>query len=145
MDDEYAVKPPYGRRSILGIIEGRALHEPARPWLHVPRSSNPKDGWKPITYAEGINAIDRAAHKVTENVGEPPRDAFPTVAYIGPSDVRYIIFAFGMVKAGYKVSLLLYTFPSPSLGPCASRRKSDAQLLVPRHCSYHHGTPTRGR
>lgn len=111
MDDEYAVKPPYGRRVMTSIIDGHARNDPSRPWMFVPRSSSPKGGWKPVTYADGANAINRVAHKIVDTLGRPD-GSFPTVAYIGPTDIRYIIFMFGALKAGYKVASL------PPLPPC---------------------------
>lgn len=94
--------PPYGRRLILDIIKERAHNEPNREWVSVPRSSDPKDGWKILTYLDAYNGINRIAHKLTRVCGAAAPGSFPTVAYIGPNDVRYIVFALGAVKAGYQ-------------------------------------------
>ncbi|KAK3492004.1 uncharacterized protein B0T23DRAFT_404154 [Neurospora hispaniola] len=94
--------PPYGRRLILDIIKERAHNEPNREWVSVPRSSDPKDGWKILTYLDAYNGINRIAHKLTRVCGAAAPGSFPTVAYIGPNDVRYLVFALGAVKAGYQ-------------------------------------------
>ncbi|KAH7635497.1 hypothetical protein B0T09DRAFT_405537 [Sordaria sp. MPI-SDFR-AT-0083] len=94
--------PPYGRRLILDIIKERAHNEPDREWMSVPRSSDPKDGWKIVTYLDAYNGINRIAHKLTRVCGAPAPNSFPTVAYIGPNDVRYHVFALGAVKAGFQ-------------------------------------------
>ncbi|KAK3948964.1 hypothetical protein QBC32DRAFT_408241 [Pseudoneurospora amorphoporcata] len=94
--------PPYGRRLILDIIKERAHNEPNREWMSIPRSSDPKDGWKTLTYLDAFNGINRIAHKLTRVCGTPAPNSFPTVAYIGPSDIRYIVFALGAVKAGFQ-------------------------------------------
>ncbi len=93
----------YGNRLIVNIIDDRAKNEPEREWLSVPKTSNPKDGWKKMTYKQAANAINRVAHKIAETSGRPTEEGkFPTVAYIGPNDVRYPILALGAVKAGYQ-------------------------------------------
>lgn len=94
---------PRGRRLIVNIIDERAHRTPDREWMWIPRTSNPKDGWKALTYSQAANAINRVAHKLTSTSGAPlAPDEFPTVAFIGPNDVRYLVFALGAVKAGYK-------------------------------------------
>lgn len=94
--------PRYGKRLIVNIVDERAHSEPDREWASVPNSSNPKDGWKKITYKQTANAVNRVAHKLVESTGLPEKGEFPTVAYIGPNDVRYLIFTLGAVKAGYQ-------------------------------------------
>lgn len=108
--DESTVKPPYGRRVMTDIIDNNAKHDPTRPWIFVPRSSSPNGGWKPITFADGANAINRVAHKIVDSLGRPANGSWPTIAYIGPNDVRYIMFMFGAIKAGYKVCSHLFHF-----------------------------------
>ncbi|KAK0610810.1 hypothetical protein B0T14DRAFT_593567 [Immersiella caudata] len=96
----------YGRRLILNIIDERAYETPVREWIAVPRTSNPKDGWKVITYAQVANAINRVAHKLVATSGLPKKGEFPTVAFIGPNDVRYLVFVLGAVRAGYQALLI---------------------------------------
>jgi len=95
---------------MMNIIEERASKEPNRPWILVPRTSDPKDGWKNITYGGGAKAINRVAHRVLDMAGQPQPGEFPTIAYIGPNDIRYIIFMFGAIKAGCQVWLPPYDF-----------------------------------
>ncbi|KAK0648487.1 hypothetical protein B0T16DRAFT_388706 [Cercophora newfieldiana] len=96
----------YGKRLILNIIDERAYENPAREWVFVPRTSNPKDGWRAITYSQAANAINRVAHKLVATSGIPKKGEFPTVAFIGPNDVRYLIFVLGAVRAGYQALLI---------------------------------------
>lgn len=102
MPEIEAQKPQYGKRLLVNIIDERARNEPDREWVSIPNSSDPKDGWRIITYKHAANAIDCVAHKLVESTGRPADGEFPTVAYIGPSDVRYLVFVFGAVKAGYQ-------------------------------------------
>jgi len=118
-------QPAYGRRLIVNIIDERARDEPDREWCFVPRTSTPSDGWKMITYAEAANAINRVAHRLVETSGTPISGTFPTVAFIGPNDVRYLIFALGAVKAGYKA-----LFVSP-------RNTQEGQINLFEHTECH--------
>jgi acyl-CoA synthetase (AMP-forming)/AMP-acid ligase II len=97
-------KPEYGRRVIVGVVDDYAINEPTRAFAYAPVSSNPKDGWKPITYQELSNAVNHLAHELVRRAKERGQhdDDFPTVAYIGPSDVRYVIFMLACIKAHHK-------------------------------------------
>ncbi|KAK0736570.1 hypothetical protein B0T21DRAFT_288249 [Apiosordaria backusii] len=98
--------PQFGRRLIPNIADERARLEPTREWISVPRSTDPKHGWKKITYKDAANAVNRIAHKLVSTTGKPEPGSFPTVAYIGPNDVQYPIFALGAVKAGYQAMFI---------------------------------------
>ncbi|KAH9906522.1 hypothetical protein F4778DRAFT_801801 [Xylariomycetidae sp. FL2044] len=100
-----AANPPggqFGHRLLPHVIDERARREPERECFSIPRSSDPKDGWKAVTFKEYANAINNAAHKIIQRCGPPPRDGTPTIAYIGPNDARYLVMAIAAVKAGYK-------------------------------------------
>lgn len=136
-------KPAYGQRLMTSIIDDHAANDPTRPWLFTPRTSEPKDGWEPITYAAGANAINRVAHKIIETSGRPPKDEFPTIAYIGPNDFRYIIFLFGAIKAGYQVrNPLALPFHMIVKGGRGWKRLTCGEK---RPSSYPPATPTRAR
>ncbi|KAL7920237.1 hypothetical protein ACQKWADRAFT_328838 [Trichoderma austrokoningii] len=87
-------------RSIINIIEDDAASNPNRPFVFVPRSTKPQDGWEPITYRQITNAANHVAHIIAQMVANDPRkDDFPTVGYIGPNDVRYLIVMLACMKA----------------------------------------------
>lgn len=93
-----------GRRRLLpNVIDQIAEKEPRRVFLSKPRSSNPEDGWRDITYRTMADAIDRLAHHLVQELGPAPKGAFPTITYIGPNDGRYYLYAVAAIKAGYKV------------------------------------------
>ncbi|KAJ4386022.1 hypothetical protein N0V93_008913 [Gnomoniopsis smithogilvyi] len=48
------------------------------------------------------NAVNRAAHRMVELCGKPEANSFPTLAYIGPNDARYVVSMIASVKAGYQ-------------------------------------------
>ncbi|ORY70408.1 nonribosomal peptide synthetase [Pseudomassariella vexata] len=91
-----------GKRLIPHVIDENARKTPDREFIQIPRSSNPKDGWRIVAWKDYANAINRCAHKIVEYCGEATPGTFPTIAYIGPNDVRYLVVVVAAVKAGYK-------------------------------------------
>lgn len=100
----------YGRRLIPHVIDNIAREDPNREAFQSPRTDNPKDGWATITFENYANAINRCARMIIDTCGKPSSGSFPTIAYIGPQDARYVVMIFAAVKAGYRVSF--YTSPS---------------------------------
>lgn len=100
-------EPRHGRRLLINIIDDIASLDPSRPFIFIPCSSEPKDGWKPVTYLEICNAINYVAHEIAIKAKEEPQEeSFPTLAYIGPNDVRYFIILLACIKAGHKALLI---------------------------------------
>lgn len=96
-------EPAYGQRIFVKLIDDIALNEPRRTLLSIPRSANPKDGWQDLSFGVFANAINRLSHWIKDQVGLAQEGTFPTVAYIGPNDVRYLIVLAATIKTGYKV------------------------------------------
>ena len=94
--------PPYGRRLFPILIDEIARDSPTKPFVAIPKSSNPKDGFFDISYHLFAGAINKCAWWIEKELGRS-RD-FGTVAYMGPLDLLYPILIFATVKAGYKVS-----------------------------------------
>lgn len=82
---------PNGKRLLPHIIDDIARREPQREAFQVPNSSEPKDGWRTITFKDYANAINHIAHRIIKVSGEPKKGTFPTIAYIGPQDARYVV------------------------------------------------------
>ncbi|KAJ6440114.1 L-aminoadipate-semialdehyde dehydrogenase [Purpureocillium lavendulum] len=101
---ENGAEPDYGRRLLVNVVDERAINEPERPFAYAPVSSEPKDDWKPITYRELSNAVNYLAHELVQRAKDrgAQDEKFPTVAYIGPSDIRYPIFMLACVKAHHQ-------------------------------------------
>lgn len=83
--------PEYGKRLIPNIIDEISRNDPSREAFQIPNSTDPKDGWTKVTYRQYANAINYVAHQIVEWCGEPQKDSFPTIAYIGPNDARYVV------------------------------------------------------
>ncbi|KAK5994515.1 Non-canonical non-ribosomal peptide synthetase FUB8 [Cladobotryum mycophilum] len=121
--DDYvqAKKPDYGHRLIANVVDEVATLDPTRPFFHVPVSTDPRDGWKPITYKEIANAVNYVAHEIAARArenGPRDQDEYPTIAYIGPNDVRYTIMMLASIKAHHKVLFI------------SSRNSQEAQLSL---------------
>lgn len=105
--DHIKDKPAYGGRLFVNILDDIAQAEPSRTFVVVPRSDEPKDGWKPVTYGEMTKAINWMAHKLIKTGGSPTGNTFPTVAFIAPpSDIRYAIFTLAAIKSHYQALLI---------------------------------------
>ncbi|KAK8016859.1 Non-canonical non-ribosomal peptide synthetase FUB8 [Apiospora rasikravindrae] len=88
---QYTKPADGGKRLIPNIVDEIASHEPNREWAQIPVSSDPKDGWKTVTFQQFANAINRCCHLIIERTGQAAPGTFPTVAYIGPNDARYLV------------------------------------------------------
>ncbi|OAA34168.1 Male sterility, NAD-binding protein [Beauveria brongniartii RCEF 3172] len=109
---------PYGRRLYVNVVDETANADPDRTWIYAPRSSDPRDGWKAITWQQHANAVNRTANWLVEKLGKPEPKSFPSLAYVGPNDARYLILFAAGVKAGYQIM-----FPSP-------RNNTDSQVSL---------------
>ncbi|KAI2602180.1 acetyl-CoA synthetase-like protein [Hypoxylon sp. NC1633] len=92
----------YGRRLLPHVIDELAHEDPGREAFSAPRSANPKDGWKTFTFKELANAVNHIAQWIVDTCGPPSAGTFPTLAYLGPNDARYIVLLVAAMKAGYK-------------------------------------------
>lgn len=121
-------KPKRERRLMPHIIDRIAKEDPTREAFSVPRSENPKDGWKVVTFKDYANAVNRVAHRIVERCGTPPSGSFPTIAYIGPNDARYVVLLVGAIKAGYKA---LFISPRNSQeGQINLFEKTDCKIIA---------------
>ncbi|KAI3400709.1 hypothetical protein diail_1918 [Diaporthe ilicicola] len=98
---------PYGRRLLPTLIDEVSIQDPDRECFQIPRSSEPSDGWRVLTWKDMANAVNRCAHRIVELCGTPEKDSFPTIAYLGPNDVRYIVLMIAAVKAGYTKAMFI--------------------------------------
>jgi acyl-CoA synthetase (AMP-forming)/AMP-acid ligase II len=96
-------KPAYGQRVFVNLVDEIATCDPSRTLIAIPRSTDPNEGWQDLTFGQYANAVNRLSHWIVEQVGVAIEGEYPTMAYIGPNDVRYLIILAAAVKAGYKV------------------------------------------
>lgn len=83
-------------------IDEIARLEPEALYAEYSTSSTSYDeGFTPVTFAQFANAINGVAWLLVNELGQGRNHE--TVAYIGASDLRYMVMAMGAVKAGFKV------------------------------------------
>ncbi|KAL8840324.1 MAG: hypothetical protein Q9170_001408 [Blastenia crenularia] len=87
------------RKPVPGIIDTIAAETPERPFLVISSNSDPRSGWRDITYGSFSQAVNRCAWWLKETLGES--QDFETLTYVGPQDPTYPIFLLACVKTGY--------------------------------------------
>lgn len=122
------VRKDHGRRLFTQVVDDIAHTDPERECFAIPRSSDPKDGWKTVTFKQYANAINHVARQIIANCGPPKAGTFPTIAYIGPNDARYVIMILAAVKAGYQA---LFISPRNSIeGQLSLFDKTECRVLA---------------
>lgn len=102
----------YGKRIVVSVIEQRARVEPDAPWISVPvDDADLSKGYRDVTYKELNSAANHAARWLLHNLPASSKP-FQSVAYAGPKDLRYAVFALAAGKLSKKVRFCL---PRPSL------------------------------
>lgn len=81
----------HGKRLIPNIVDDKARDHPQQEAFQIPHSSDPNDGWRVVTWGEYANAVNYVAWRIIEICGQPDEGSFPTLAYIGPNDARYVV------------------------------------------------------
>ncbi|KIX96004.1 uncharacterized protein Z520_08259 [Fonsecaea multimorphosa CBS 102226] len=94
-------------RTLPQVLEKRAKTVPHGLFAKVPLSpTSYSSGFRAATNLEVSNAVDEVAWLIEKELGRP-KD-FPTIAYLGPADLRYSIVVMAAMKTGHKTFL-----PSP--------------------------------
>lgn len=117
----------YGKRLVIHVLDHYAQNEPDRPYAYLPLSSDPKDGWEVVTFKQLANAVNFVGHELVRGLADHGNQSedFPTVAYIGPGDIRYVVFMLACIRARHKAF-----FPSPR-----NSLEGQISLLKATNCS----------
>lgn len=102
VDDSFQ---PYGSRLLPQVVDKLSRSDPKRVYATFQLSSDLSRGFCDVTMLEVAQAINKLAWWIEMNLGRST--VFETIAYIGPSDLRYAIVFLAAVKCGYKVSKAL--------------------------------------
>ena len=97
-----------GERLIPHVIDQLAESEPNEIWAAYPASFEAfKQGeLTQITWKTLSNSINRLSWWLVDQLGHG--EHLETLCYVGPSDIRYFMFAVAACKTGYKVSLEIF-------------------------------------
>lgn len=91
----------YGSRLLPRVVDALARSNPKRIYASFPLSTDFSNGFRDVTMFELANAVNKFAYWLEQNIGAST--VFETLAYMGPSDLRYAIVFLATVKCGYKV------------------------------------------
>lgn len=102
MDTEKSLPPPNcGKRLLPTLIDQIAQENAERIFCVVPKSLNPEDGVRDVSYRDLAQAINRCSWWIRQELGEGVD--FATIAYLGPLDLMYHILTIAAIKTGFKV------------------------------------------
>lgn len=79
-----------GARLLPSLVDEIAQSDPTRICYSIAKTSDPADGFFDISAAAFAKAVDRCAWFIHNTLG--PGERFPTIAYMGPQDIVYLIF-----------------------------------------------------
>ena len=95
-------EPRVGSRLLPQVVDELARSNPERIYASIPLYSDPSLGFQDVTMLDLAQAVNHFAWWLEEHLGKST--TFGTLAYIGLSDLRYVIVFLAAVKCGYKVS-----------------------------------------
>lgn len=95
-----------GLRLLPSFIDGLALVNPDLVFVEIPKTTSIDEGLHTISFRILARSIDKCAWWIQNQLGKGR--GFPTLAYMGPHDLRYLLLVFGACKAGYKVFPLFH-------------------------------------
>jgi hypothetical protein len=94
----------YGSRLMPIVVDETAKQQPDLVYASVPLTTNIRDEFKDITVLDIASATNLIAVWIDRTLGRSTK--FDTIAYMGLSDLRYVVVFLTAVKCGYKVCSL---------------------------------------
>ena len=89
-----------GQTLLPSLIDEIACSDPERFYCGIVKSPNVSDGIIKVSYSKFANAVNSFAWWLDEQLGKSVD--FATVAYVGPTDIRYALATLAAVKTGRK-------------------------------------------
>ena len=102
MNAVYDDLQPYVSRLLPQVVDNLSRSDLTGVYATFSLSSDLSRGFRDITMLEISQAVNKLAWWVEMNLGRST--VFETIAYTGPSDLRYAIVFLAAVKCSYKVS-----------------------------------------
>ncbi|KAH7084377.1 hypothetical protein FB567DRAFT_629884 [Paraphoma chrysanthemicola] len=96
--------PNAAHRLIPNVVDELARDDPDRIVYELADADDVTKPFEKISAWRFANAINRAAKWLHDTLGK--QDSTPTVGYLGPQDLRYLILVVATIKAGYKILLI---------------------------------------
>lgn len=92
-----------GQRLLPSLLDELSANRPTCVLYSFAKTSSPADGFQDVTTREFARAVNRCAWYLEETLGRG--ENFPTLTYMGPQDIVYLILTLACVKTGYKLFL----------------------------------------
>ncbi|KNG87110.1 hypothetical protein ANOM_005305 [Aspergillus nomiae NRRL 13137] len=92
-----------GSRLLPHLVDNNAEADPDGTFGQILRDNNIPDQWISLSKRQLAQSVDHAAWWFKNTVAK--KCDTTTIAYMGPSDIRYMICALALAKAGYKTFL----------------------------------------
>ncbi|KAJ5738945.1 hypothetical protein N7493_002100 [Penicillium malachiteum] len=89
-----------GQRLLPHVVDYYAYHDPDRIFAAVYNSDGVENGFQDVTAKTVANAVDQMAWWLSKNLKSNSRRR--TLAYIGPSDLRYTVIFLAAIKCRWK-------------------------------------------
>lgn len=98
---------PLGKRLLPQVIDELAATDPQGIWLSLPRELDSAEIFKDVDYTRLANAVNRAAWWIETHAGGTcgVDNKARTLAYLGPTDSRYLVFLIAAIKVGHRLLL----------------------------------------
>ena len=91
----------FGKRLLPQIVDEYARYEPDRVYASIPNSdSDLSAGYRDVTMAKLASIVNKLCWWIEDAIG---LGSLNTLAYLGPTDIRYAAMFLAAVKCGYKV------------------------------------------
>ena len=100
-DDPASISSQYGCRPLPSLLDGIAYSDPSRIFASIPKTTRPQDGFSNIDYGSLAGAVSNCVCFLKHEV--KLKHPFETIAYLGPTDLRYQIICFAALKAEAEV------------------------------------------
>ena len=98
-----SIPPDCGRRLLPVLVDDISKTNGGRPFISIPRSPKLQDGYVDISYSTFAKAVNRCCWLIEKTIGRS--EISKVLFYIGPLDLRYLLFLFAASKTGHVVSL----------------------------------------
>jgi len=117
---------PFGQRLLNNLLDERAKRTPNRVFAEIPAGQTLEDGFRPLSYPEMANAVNVMAHWLKNELDKQPDVDRNPIPYIGPNDLRYILFFLAAQKIG-RASLIPLRYNSP---------EAQVSLIAQSRCNH---------
>ncbi len=115
--------PDYGSRLMPHVVDEIASQTPNLAYASVPLGATTTAGFKDVTFSEMASAINYLAAWIERTLGKSEK--FDSLAYLGVTDLRYVVVFLAAMKCGWQLVL-----PSPR-----NPAKMNVSLLEQTCCS----------